>query len=378
MNFTGKKLFLVGVILLLLVTIPLTLYFVKQQQDLRSSAAPSSTISLTAENQNVKVGETFSVDVMLDPGANIPSFIKLTLQYDPRKLKIVQINPDSQNISTTLSGPIYEEGSTSVEFGINKIIETGYNPSGDLSDPFKVASIDIEALEKTEPSTQIGFDFPGSTQVLSISVDDGPGENVLINALPITISVLDEGSSVPTPTTPATSVTPTPLRQPIASPSPTLTPTPTEIPKVPPVCSSLQISPASGPAPLITQLTALGNDTDGQITKVTFNFGDGQVVDVTEGVGSLSAQIEQSHTYTTANTFNVSVIFTDNDGLTSTACTQTVEVSAGTGDSTPSAQTPVEPTPMPTLAPPGSVGTVLGVGGAVILTIVGGFLLFLL
>lgn len=377
MEFTGKKLFLMGVILLLLVTIPLTLYFVKQQQDLRSSAAPSSTLSLLATSQNVNVGDTFSVDIMLDPGTNIPSFIKLSLQYDPRKLKIVQINPDPQNISTTLSGPIYEEGSANVEFGINKIIETGYNPSGDLSDPFKVATIDIEALEKTEPSTQIGFDFPGSTQVLSISADDGPGENVLVNALPVVISVLDGGAVNPTPTRTPISTTPTPV-QPRISATPTPTLTPTMVPNAQPVCSSLQISPASGPAPLITQLTALGNDTDGQITKATFNFGDGQVVDITEGVGSTSAQIQQSHTYTTANTFNVSVVFTDNEGQTSTACTQTVEVSAGTGESTPSAQTPVEPTPIPTLAPPGSVGTILGVGGAVVLTVIGGLLLFLL
>ncbi len=373
MKFTSKQFFLIGVLALLLVTIPLTLYFVKQQQDLRSSAAPSSNLTLVSSKPSVAVGESFTVDVMLDPGQNIPSFIKFSLQFDPSKIIITQITPDPQNISTTLSGPDITENTASVEFGINKIIDTGYDPSGDITQPFKVATIELEALEVTDTPTEISFDFPGSTQVLSISTNDGPGENVLVNAAPTSITILAGGTTSPTPTS-----RPTISASPPASP--TSNPTPTKSPNKLPVCSSLQIIPASGAAPLITQLTAQGNDTDGQVVKATFNFGDGQVIDVTEGLGSPSANIQQSHTYTTANTYNLSVVFTDNDGDSSTACTQTVIVSANTGNSTPSAQTPIAPTeaPIPTIAPPGSIGTMLGVGGAVVITVIGGLLLFLL
>lgn len=373
MKSGGKKFFLIGVLVLLVVTIPLTLYFVKQQQDLRSSAAPSSNLSLVPSKNSVSVGEIFTVDIILDPGNNIPSFVKFALQYDPQKLAVSQLTPDSQNISITLDGPdiASSSGTVNVEFGINKAI-TGYDPTIDIGKPFKVATLQVEALERTDTPTQIAFDFPGGTQVLSIATDDNPGENVLVNAPPTLITILD-GIGSPSPT-------------PIASPSATITPSvtvmpsPTEAPNVMPICTNLEIIPASGSAPLVAQFIARGNDPDGQITKATFNFGDGQVIDVTSGLGSASATVEQSHTYNSANTYSVNVVFTDNRAGSSVACTQSIIVNASE-TTQPDTQSPVietAPTAVPTLAAPGSIGTAIGVGGAVILTVIGGILLFIL
>lgn len=365
MKSGGKKFFLIGILALLILTIPLTLYFVKQQQDLRSSAAPSSNLSLVPSANTVSVGEIFTIDVILDPGNNIPSFVKFALQYDPQKLSISQLTPDSQNISVTLDGPTIasSSGMVNVEFGINKAI-TGYDPTVDIGQPFKVATLQVEAVEKTDTPTQVAFDFPGETQVLSIATDDNPGENVLVNAPPTLITIL--GGEDPSPTQP-----------PITPSAPPTTPTPTETPNVIPVCTNLEVTPASGSAPLVVQFTAKGNDPDGQITKATFNFGDGQVIDVTSGLGSASATVEQSHTYNTANTYSVNVVFTDNRGGSSVACTQSVLASATTQPETQSPNTDM-PTATPTLAPPGSIGTAIGVGGAVILTVIGGILLFIL
>ncbi|HRN96337.1 MAG TPA: hypothetical protein PLD54_02740, partial [Candidatus Levybacteria bacterium] len=291
MKASPKNFFIIGVLVLLLVTIPLTLYFVKQQQELRSKAAPSSTLSLVTTQASLPVGETFSVDVMLDPGNNIPSFVRFTVNFDPQKLEITQITPDQQNITSTLSGPEISSSSATVDLGISSAL-TGYDPNVEFNQPFRVATIQLLAKELTETPTQVSFEFPGQTEVYSVSTDDNPGENVLQNTAPIMLTILDGDEITPT-VTPTTTITPTITITPTSIPM-TPTPSPTTVPNTPPVCTTLTINPASGSAALVTQLSVSGNDPDGTIAKATFNFGDGQVVDVTEGVGTKNVTIEQS------------------------------------------------------------------------------------
>ncbi len=375
MKASSKNFFIIGVLVLLVITIPLTLYFVKQQQELRSKAAPSSNLSLVTTEASLPVGETFSVDVMLDPGNNVPSFVKFTITYDPQKLELVQVTPDPQNITSTLSGPEIASGSATVDFGISKAI-TGYDPNADFNQPFRVATLQLVAKEKTDTPTQVAFSFPGQTQVYSLSADDSPGENVLQNASPIMLTILD-GSEQPS-TTPTPSLSPTFTPTPTASPSPTLPPQNTS-----PVCTTLTVNPASGSAALTTQFSVTGNDPDGTIAKVTFNYGDGQVAEVTEGLGTQAVTVEQSHTFNNPNTYSVSAVLTDNRGDTSIACTQTVVVNEtqATGSDSATITPPAvdtAPTSPPPIANPGSFGTALGVIGAIMLTVIGGLLFFAL
>lgn len=377
MKPTAKNLFLLGFIALMLVTIPLTLFFVKKQQDLQSKASPSSNLSLVTNKDTLNIADTTSVDVMLDPGQNIPSFVKIALNYDPEKIEIVSITPDAQNAPTVLAAPVIASNSATVELGLSKIL-TGYDPTSTTNNPLKVATIEVKGKAATgaEP-TKITFDFPGETQVYSISAEDGPNENVLVNATPLALTVVDG---------PISSITPSLSPSPSASPSPTLvprqgTPTPTPIANTPPVCTNLAASTASGSAPLVTSFTVSGNDPDGTISKATFNFGDGEVVDVTQGLSTKTITVQQSHTYTTGNTFNASVVLTDNGGATSQSCTTTLSVTASSGGANETAPTPTDlpaPTAVPTLPPTGSITTVLGIGGAIILTILGGLIIFAL
>lgn len=373
----------------MLVTIPLTLFFVKKQQDLQSKASPSSNLSLITNKDTFNIGDTTSIDVMLDPGQNIPSFVKIALHFDPEKIEIVSITPDAQNAPTVLAAPVIASNSATVELGLSKIL-TGYDPTSTTNNPLKVATIEVKgkAATGTEP-TKITFDFPGETQVYSISTADGPNENVLVNATPLALTVVDGPTSSITPSpspsvNPSPSVTPTPgsgSGGPQVTPT-TIpkTPTPTQIANALPVCTNLTANPASGSAPLVTSFTVNGNDTDGTLSKATFNFGDGAVIDVTQGLSSRSASLQQSHTYNTAQSYTASVVFTDDKGATSQACTTTIDITASNGGEG-SIPTPTDvpvPTAAPTLPPTGSVSTILGIGGAIILTIVGGLIIFAL
>ena len=120
------------------------------------------------------------------------------------------------------------------------------------------------------------------------------------------------------PTNPPASPTSAPT-----SPTPTDTPspTPTPGPDAPPV-AQLAVSPSSGPAPLTVTADATGSsDTDQTpITEVVFDFGDG-----TPKV-TLQSGMTETHTYTTAGPYTVTLLVIDTARLSSTVST-TVTVS---------------------------------------------------
>lgn len=364
-----NKFFLFGMIGLLLIAIPITMYFVKRQQDLRSHAAASSTLSFTPSTNSVQVGDQFDMEVSIDPGQNIVSYVKLAITYDPQKIEAVNITP-STSFPTTFAGPTISSGSASIEVGI------GADVTQAIQAPTQVATVTFKALQPTATPAQISFDA-SSTQILSLSSNDQPGENVLSNTTPAQVTILSGGSGGnPTPT-PTTTPTPTPTQ--------ILTPTPTEVVSannVAPTCTGITVSPsASGSAPLSVTLQGSGSDSDGLVTKATFNFGDGEAQDVTEGLNLNSVDPQISHTYQNAGSFNASVVFTDNGGAVSQSCLQQINVSQAiaqgpTGGEQPTTQ-PTE-TPRPTLAPTGSSAALLGVLGGIAVTIIGAVFLLAL
>src|SRR3989338_1117393 len=102
MKILTNRYFILGNLLLLLISIPLTLFFIKRQQELRSSAAPSSKLTFSPENVNTSTQcQNFNVDIMLDPSSNIVSIFYFYLKYDPTKLNVLQIK-ESDSFSTVV------------------------------------------------------------------------------------------------------------------------------------------------------------------------------------------------------------------------------------------------------------------------------------
>jgi hypothetical protein len=180
---------------------------------------------------------------------------------------------------------------------------------------------------------------------------------------------------------------------PSASPSPPPSPTTTGggstggATSTPPVCTGLTADRAlSGAAPFSITFAAAGTSATGTISKVTFNFGDTQVSDVTAsgGIGTNSVTAAKAaHTYNNPGTYTATAIMTDNTGQTSTptTCTQTVTVTAASTSSqagggvvavaAPTTQTaPLSPKaplgPGDTFLKAGAVGGIISVIGAVL------------
>jgi hypothetical protein len=106
-----------------------------------------------------------------------------------------------------------------------------------------------------------------------------------------------------------------------------------------PSCSSLTINPsAQGTAPYTVNLTVNGQDNASTISKVTFDFGDGQTQDVTDsaGIGTNSISVLQSHIYNNPGSFTATAVLTDASGSISSVgnCSVTITVNNGSGSNT--------------------------------------------
>lgn len=456
MKLLTNKFFILGNLFLILIAIPITLFFIGKQQETRSRAAASTTLyfdpaTITAPT----ICSTFNADIMIDPGQNVVSIVDMYINFDASKMIVVGITPSS-DFSTVVRDRVDTSGQTNISLSV------GPDVTKAIQTIKKVATISFKALTTTTNPASVSFDT--KTRVFSTSSNDQSTENVLSTSRPTAVTIQNGSCSTSTSTSTnkapvcsslvldrsATGAAPysvtftaagndtdgtitkaafsfgngktgevttgsgigtNTINAPIshtfqnagtftvtatltdnqnATSTPTSctatvtitagstttgggTTTTTTGTNAAPVCTDFTVTPASGSAPLTTLLTAKGSDADGLITKTTFNFGDGQIQDVTAGMNTQSVSTQTNHTYASGGNFNATVTFTDNKSGVSTICAKTVTVSGATATSEP-----VTVTAVPTIAQPGASATTIGAIGGIILTILGGILLLTL
>lgn len=221
-----KKLLLIFVSLLLLGAIPVGIFLVGQNQEIRKRAAPATTLAITPATVRKNIGDTFSMEVVIDTGENQVVAAELHLVYDPTKLEMETVSNGPLFPNILASGTV-EAGTASITVG-----------ASDVKQPIKgtgtVAVIRLKGLAKT--------DSPTAIKLASNTFVGGLGEgsaNVLTGTTPATVTILQQQEQ------PTVSPTMTPAPQATESASsmisPTLTPTP--IPT-----ASAQTSPTGTPS----------------------------------------------------------------------------------------------------------------------------------
>jgi hypothetical protein len=402
MNFNAKKVFLIGFVVVLLVGIPVTVYLLQKQQEVRSRAEKSTNITFSPNSSQSapiqkQVGDTIPLDITVDPGQNLASFIKLEIQYDPSILATASANAFQVNTVAFPGqgeGPIYSPGKIEVTFSV------GSDPTKAIQQVTKAATVTFKAIANTPAGTPTLVTFGSNTQVLSVGSSDQFSENVLSSATPATIVIGGAVtpslsatpsaalSDTPIPTdTPAATVTLAPTDTPVpTSPLTTSTPTPvasgSATPGQPPVCNSLAVDRATtGSAPFAITFTANGATSDGTIGKVTFNFGDGQQSDVTTsgGIGTNAVNVQISHTYNNEGSFTASAILTGSNNqqsVPSAACQQTITVQSNTSTGGGGGSQIIVASPSASIAATGSTGAIIGIASVALAFILGGGLLF--
>ncbi|HVZ12752.1 MAG TPA: PKD domain-containing protein [Patescibacteria group bacterium] len=402
MKILTNKFFIFGNLLLLLIAIPVTLFFVKKQQEVRSKAAASSRLYFNPSNpsSSTQCTQGFNVDLMVDPGTNLVSIVNFYITYDATKLDVSQITP-AGNFTSVVRPASVTPGQA------NMSLSVGGDVTKAVSTPSKVATITF--VPKAAGSVQILFDSSKSS-IYSLQLHpttgptDAPTENVLSSGDPATVTIGTDtctGGATITPTGGA-GVTPGVSGSPTATPGAggsgdngngdnggSITST-----NQAPTCTTLAAAPTTGNAPLSVLFTGSGNDpdTNGLVAKASFNFGDGQNQDVTTGLNQKSVTAQINHTYQSAGVFSASLVFTDDQGAQSVTCSQNVTVSAASGSATLTPTATIAPTAIPTIAPSatptlvqkptvpptGDVGQTIGILVTVITTIGAGLALLAL
>lgn len=354
MNILKNKYFILGNILLLLAIIPLTLFVVKRQTNLRSKAAPNTVFSLAPVSATTAVGQTTLIDVTVDPGQNVVSIVELNISVDPDKLEIEKFEPNSTAFPLKLKGPTIND----TKSGVTASLSTSSEVQKAIQTPTKIGTLTIKGKAPTDATPALIKFNKSTSQAFSLATSDGATENVLSDTGTAAITVTGDGLVA----------TPSPVL--IGEPAPTASPSADTNTK--PVCTNFSIDKdASGVAPYSLVFTTTGSSPVDTIAKIAFDFGDGEKEEASAsgGIGTNAVNLPIAHTYNNPGVYLATSILTDSQGNVSdtTICSKTITINAlavnpSPTDVGPSPTLPITGTLETTLAILGIVGTVIGVG----------------
>jgi len=256
-----KKLLLISALIIIALAVPLTIYIVQKQQETRSHATASTTVSLTPSSVTKNVGDTMDFNIELDPGSNLVFAVTIDIAYDPTKLE-----PANGTQSLTIPTSVFPQVSD-VAITSGHILITASSPPGTtsyvISQPKTIGKVSMKAVAGTG-STPTKLEFGPKTDARSTSgsftgsSDDSAGENVIASKVPALITVLGDTTTLSPTTEPADTPIPTATLPPAA----TLTPTkPAPTATLPPVNATN--TPTVTPGQTANNPTATPSPTSG-------------------------------------------------------------------------------------------------------------------
>lgn len=194
MGFTIRKYIIIVILaIIVLAAVPLTLYLIARPQTNRSKASASTSLSLIPATVTVAQHQQFSLDVSLNAGENLPSIVDVYVQYDPKLVRFIRVDKKLP-IGGFMKQPNVMNGVMNYSYGSMFSTQENYF-QGDT----KIQTIIFEALAPGQAT--ISLDAT-KTRVLSMGINDAPGENVLSNTVPAQITI-NQSDIIPTITVPA-------------------------------------------------------------------------------------------------------------------------------------------------------------------------------
>jgi hypothetical protein len=214
MNSNSKKKVILGAIMLaLLISIPITISQLSKQQTSRGKAAAGASLSFnpassTSSPIQASVGNPIDLDIYVDPGSSLVTFVKYQVTYDPSKVTLVSSNPVTLNSSvfTNVEGPVLGSGT------LAQSISIGSDPTKAVATRTKIGTLHFKAVGSTNGSTT-NIVYGTISQALSSGANDQANQNVLSTTTPAIIAIAGSGS--PTVTSSPTTVVPTATTIPI-------------------------------------------------------------------------------------------------------------------------------------------------------------------
>jgi hypothetical protein len=238
-----KKIVAIILVLLVLAIIPITIFLVRQGQEVRTKAAPATILSFNPSVLSVSKNESFDIFVAINTGENLALGVDLKISFDALKLEALSIEQGSffqspqilaNNIDNNLGVISYSIGSFTGAQGSGNIAKITFKAidSGTVSLLFSqgtaaAAGDEFDILQRTIPAT------------INILADNSGGIGGAGFSNTPTLTPTANPTTTATPTIKPTStlkLTPTPT---LATASPTLSATPNALSQDVPVTGTL-------------------------------------------------------------------------------------------------------------------------------------------
>jgi len=133
-----------------------------------------ATLTIFPSSGSYSVGDTFSVDILIDTHGESVLVASAYVKYDPTSFKINTIDS---------TGSVFTSGVENIIDSANGLLRIGMSAPtpGIITASGKVASISFTALAPTNPTADnVVFDFtPGSTNRSYVGRDDELGTGIL-------------------------------------------------------------------------------------------------------------------------------------------------------------------------------------------------------
>jgi len=316
-----KKVLLIVVFLIILIAIPLTVFLIKQRQEIRQRAAQASSLYIEPAQKTVNPGEEFTVEVKIDTDTNYVVGVELYVTFSSsylEALSIVNAGTDLPELQQT--GQV---GSGVASISVGSPNNNAFNGSG------TVAVVRFKALQSTATPTVIDI---GSQSIIT-SLDD-PTRNVLLSRQKGEVTITGGSTASPGPSA-------TPAGSPAASASPGPSATPGSSPSPSPSNSAVTTtitSPASGATVSNRRPTITGTSFASALIVVTLSG-------VTQD-SPVNANSNGNWSYTPSSdladgTYTVTVTATDpNSGIPETIESSFTVSAGGTGGTTTASPSP--------------------------------------
>ena len=189
-----KKILLIVTGVIIFISVPVVVYFISQQQELRSKAAPATTLVIKPETSSIQVGETVVCQILINTGENKVATAKVSILFDQTKFEALSIT------NGILAPRILTQGT--VGSGTATITVAAQNTTKPITGQGEIAVIRLKAISGN--LTPVAIQFAPDTLVAGIGENT---VNVLVSNQPglITISGGETGTTSST-----SSVTPVP------------------------------------------------------------------------------------------------------------------------------------------------------------------------
>jgi len=198
-----KKILLLITGILIFISVPVIVFFVGQQQELRSKAAPATTLSIQPDTASVAVGATVSCKVMINTAENRVASARVSILFDQTKFEALSIT------NSTLAPRILNQGT--VGSGTATITVAAENTAKPITGQGEIAVLRLKAISGS--AGPIAIQFAPDTFVAGIGENT---VNVLTSSQPGSVTITGGSSqtlanSTPTPTVMPLTLTTTPL-----------------------------------------------------------------------------------------------------------------------------------------------------------------------